>query len=215
MVGVLDCTFFGRGYGILVCRDPNQRKNIHWFEVSTENPSLYLKAKTELAAKGILLTAVVLDGKAGVRSIFKDLPVQMCQFHQIQIVRRYLTTRPKLLAGQELRLITIGLSKMNEKIFTELLHLWYMKWELFLKEKTFAEEGKHWQYTHKRIRSAYKSLKTNLPYLFTYQKYPELNIPNTTNSLDGYFSRVKSLLSAHRGLSRKKRYLLINEILTN
>jgi hypothetical protein len=215
MVGVLDCTFFGRGYGILVCRDPNRKKNVHWFEVDTENPNLYLRAKTEMAAKGITIVAVVLDGKAGVRDIFKDMPVQMCQFHQIQIVRRYLTTRPKLEAGKDLRLITLALPTVTEQLFTELLNLWYERWEQFLKEKTISEDGKHWHYTHKRIRSAYRSLNTNLPYLFTYQKYPQLNIPNTTNSLDGYFSRVKNLLSAHRGLSKQKRYLLINEILTN
>ncbi len=215
MVGVLDCTFFGRGYGILVCRDPNRKKNVHWFEVNTENPSLYLRAKAEMAAKGITLVAVVLDGKAGIRAMFEGLPVQMCQFHQIQIVRRYLTTRPKLEAGKELRLITLALPTMTEKVLTKLLSLWYEKWEHFLKEKTVSEDQRHWHYTHKRIRSAYRSLKTNLPYLFTYQKYPQLNIPNTTNSLDGYFSRVKNLLSAHRGLSRQKRYQLITEILTN
>jgi hypothetical protein len=35
---------------------------------------------------------------------------------------------------------------------------------------------KHWYYTHKKVRSAYMSLERNLPYLFTYQKYPKLNI---------------------------------------
>ncbi|EKE06703.1 MAG: hypothetical protein ACD_18C00301G0001, partial [uncultured bacterium] len=52
-----------------------------------------------------------------------------------------------------------------------------------------------------------------LPYLFTYQKYPELNIPNTTNSLDGYFNRLKSLLNVHRGLNLKRKMKIVFEIL--
>lgn len=39
----------------------------------------------------------------------------------------------------------------------------------------------------------------NLPWLFTYQKHPVLHIPNATNSLDGYFSKLKQLLNTHRG----------------
>ncbi|HEY4478754.1 MAG TPA: hypothetical protein VI981_00100, partial [Candidatus Paceibacterota bacterium] len=42
-----------------------------------------------------------------------------------------------------------------------------------------------------KVRGAYLSMERNLPYLFTYQKYPELNIPNTTNSLDGSFTHLK------------------------
>jgi hypothetical protein len=56
----------------------------------------------------------------------------------------------------------------------------------FLKEKN--EQGK---YVHKRLLSALKSLKVNLPYLYTYKNSPLLNIPHTTNSCDGYFSHLK------------------------
>jgi len=154
-----------------------------------------------------------MDGKRGVLEVFDDVPVQMCQFHQIAAIRRYLTSRPKLDAGRELRALALSLTILNEKIFSELLALWHQKWFLFLKERTYSEDGKHWQYTHRRIRSAYRSLKTNLPYLFTYQKHPNLNIPNTTNSLDGYFNTLKGLLNVHRGTTTKRRYKLIQEIL--
>lgn len=137
----------------------------------------------------------------------------MCQFHQIAIVKRYLTSRPKLKAGKELRAIILALPAVIEKIFAELLELWHERWAEFLKERTYSKDGKHWRYTHRRIRSAYRSLKTNLSYLFTYQKYPALHIPNTTNSLDGYFSKLKQLLNVHRGLTPKQRYRLIQEIL--
>lgn len=103
----------------------------------------------------------------------------------------------------------------TEKEFTELLNKWYEKWEYFLEEKSINLETGKLHFTHKRLRSAFRSLKTNLPYLFTYQKYPELKIPNTTNSLDGTFSYFKTLLRIHRGMSKKKRYKVICEILKN
>jgi len=137
----------------------------------------------------------------------------MCHFHQKQIIRRYLTNQPKLEASIELKGITRTLINTNEKEFTKQLNNWHSKWKDFLKEKTINLETNRWCYTHKRLRSAYRSLKTNLPYLFTYQKYPKLNIPNTTNSLDGYFNILKSLINVHRGLNSERRNRIAIEIL--
>lgn len=137
----------------------------------------------------------------------------MCHFHQKQIIRRYLTNQPKLEASIELKGITRTLINTNEKEFTKQLNNWHSKWKDFLKEKTINSETNRWCYTHKRLRSAYRSLKTNLPYLFTYQKYPELNIPNTTNSLDGFFNTLKSKLNVHRGLNRQRAKKVIVELL--
>lgn len=157
---------------------------------------------------------MVIDGRKGVKELFSDIPVQICQFHQIKTVNRYLTRKPKLEAAQELRLIALGLTMMDERYFTELLSCWHEKWKEFLKERTTNPiDPKKWNYTHKRVRAAYYSLKRNAPNLFTYQKYPELNIPNTTNSADGFFGRLKELLRVHRGMNKEKRYQLIREIL--
>lgn len=213
-MAVADTTFFGRGYGILVIRCPRLKRNIHFHKVTLETPTEYYLARHELEQLGYVIEAAVIDGKRGVLRVFSDLPVQLCQFHQITTVKGYLTSRPKLAAGQELRAITLALTISTEKVFIQLLDLWHNRWQEFLRERTFSEDKQHWQYTHRRIRSAYRSLQTNLPYLFTYQKYPELHIPNTTNSLDGYFSKLKQLLNMHRGLTVDRRYRLIQEILT-
>jgi hypothetical protein len=60
-----------------------------------------------------------------------------------------------------------------------------------------------------------RSLKTNLSNLFTYQRYPELGIPNTTNTIDGYFASVKKKVAAHHGLRRDRRFRVISELLTS
>lgn len=85
---------------------------------------------------------------------------------------------------------------------------WCCKWELFLNERVVADNGKT-RYVHKKLRSAYRSLKTNLPWLFTWYDHIELNIPNTTNAIDGHFANLKNKLRNHNGLSteRKKKFM--------
>jgi len=213
IVVVADVTFFSRSHGLCVFREPNLKQNIWWKYTVQENVDIYVQGKRHLEKNGFTIQAVVLDGKRGIREVFRNIPVQMCHFHQTQIIRRYLTLRPKLEASIELKKIVENLTKTNEQIFTNELNTWYKKWEIFLKEKTTNLETGKWCYAHKKVRSAYRSLKTNLPYLFTYQKYPNLNIPNTTNSLEGYFNILKSLINVHRGLSLKRKLKIVSEIL--
>jgi len=213
LVVVADVTFFSRVKGLCIFREPNLKKNIWWKFTLYEKVSIYQQGKEHLEKNGFKIEAIILDGKIGVRQVFSDIPVQMCHFHQKQIVLRYLTSNPKLEASIELKNITATLSNTNEELFTEELNQWHDEWQDFLKEKTINPETGRWCYTHKRLRSAYRSLKTNLPYLFTYQKYPNLNIPNTTNSLDGYFNVLKSKLNVHRGLNRDRAKRVVIELL--
>lgn len=189
------------------------KQNLYWTEVATERIADYAEGRRILEDMGYTFDAVVLDGRRGIRDLFHDIPVQVCNFHQVAILKRYLTSKPKLEAGRELWDIARTLAKTEEIVFVQALNQWYARWRAFLMERTYSEDGRRWQYTHRRIRAAYRSLKTNLPYLFTYQKYPKLNIPNTTNSLDGSFSHLKDLLRLHRGLKRQRRWRLIQEIL--
>lgn len=214
LVLIADTTFFSRSDGLTVFREPNLKKIVWWKQTIGEKAEIYQLGRQQLEHHGCTINAVVLDGRIGIREVFNGIPVQMCHFHQKRIVNKYLTTRPKLPAGLELRAITQTIPHSNEEELRKKLHGWFFTWEQFLTQKTTDQNTGQWFYTHKRIRSAYHSMMTNLPYLFTYQKYPELNIPNTTNSLDGYFNRLKSLLNVHRGLNPQRRYRMIVEILT-
>ncbi len=214
VVVVVDTTFFSNSSALTVFREPNLKKNIWWKDTSTERVEIYRIGKKHLEKNGFAIKAVVLDGRTGVREVFQGIPAQMCHFHQKKIINKYLTTRPKLPAGQELRMIAKTITHSNEEALGQELDAWHQRWHEFLKQKTTDPNTGKWFYTHKRIRSAYRSLKVNLQYLYTYQKHPQLNIPNTTNSLDGYFNRLKSLINVHRGLNPKRRYKMIVKILT-
>lgn len=113
-------------------------------------------------------------------------PTQMCHFHQIAIVRRYLTKNPKHKTSQELLLLVKSSTTSNKQCFGKALDEWYDKHKDYLNERTTNDEGKSW-YTHKRLGRAYHSLKRNLPYLFVYQQnqITHNTTPNTTNKLEG------------------------------
>lgn len=211
---VADMTFIKKTYGVAVVRAPHLKKNLVWKISETESVAVYQDLRWRLRTVGFEIKAAVIDGRPGLIEVFRDMPIQMCHFHQMQIMTRYLTTRPKLIAGQTLRHIALCLSKSDEDEMKKALDTWHEQWKDFLKEKTFNPETKHWFYTHKRLRSAYRSINKNLPLLYTYQKYPMLKIPNTTNSLDGTFSHLKDMLRIHRGLKRKRKLKLINEFLS-
>jgi hypothetical protein len=208
-----DTTFFGKKYGVCVFRAPNLKKNLWWTEVTKEVMATYYYGRKILEDRGWTFTAVVVDGRRGMTTVFRDMLIQICQFHQMKTVTKYLTRRPETPAGQELRSIMLQLPRSNEKEFTKLLTDWKKDWPNILTDKTYVTGSKYWYYTHKKVRGAYLSMERNLPYLFTYQKHPELNIPNTTNSLDGSFAHLKDKVKIHHGLRRDRRYKMIEEIL--
>ena len=50
---------------------------------------------TESVKDKFALHSITCDGRRGLLGGFGDIPTQMCHFHQIAIVRRYLTKNPK------------------------------------------------------------------------------------------------------------------------
>jgi len=82
----LDCTFFGRGYGIIIARAAGQKKNLYWKEVDTENREVYQELRKCLEGAGFTIQAIVIDIKPGIKEVFSDVVVQACQFHQQQII---------------------------------------------------------------------------------------------------------------------------------
>ncbi len=169
-VFIADTTFWGRSYGVCVFRSHTLKRNAWWHDVESERMAHYRYGRAILEERGWKFLAAVVDGRRGFLPVFHDIPVQICQFHQMKQVTKYLTRRPKTDAGKELRELTLTLTDVDEKTFVEALTAWHTKWGDFIEEKTidtFITGKTKWYYTHKNVRSAYRSLKTNLPYLFT------------------------------------------------
>jgi len=207
-----DGTFFGRGCGLLIYRA--QGRNIHWQEIVSERICDIEAGLLHLKAQGWMFSSVTIDGRKGVISLvnrlFPEAPVQLCLFHQKAIIRRYLTSHPKTLCGKELRALVAFLGFISEENFMDCLNDLRNRYADFLKERNELN-----QFKHRRLRSALRSLRSNAPFLFTHQHYPERNIPRTTNSCDGSFAHWKNKVKIHRGLKRERRAKMIGFLLQN
>lgn len=197
----------------MLFKDSYTGENLLKYYVKSETNVLYIQGVNELISQGFEIVAIVCDGRKGLIQAFKGIPVQMCQFHQVAIIRRYITKNPKLPASIELKELVAMMKITDKESFEGGIDLWYTKWKAFLNERTTNLETGKSHYTHKRLRSAYRSLKTNLNWLFTWYDNIDLNIPNTTNAIDGHFSDLKNKLRNHNGLSRARKIKFIDEFL--
>lgn len=209
---LMDTTYFGRKLGVMVFKDSISGQILYKQYVKQETNKLYLSGIEEIAKRGIKIQAIICDGRKGLLQLFEGIPIQMCNFHQVAIIRRYLTKKPKMQASKELWTHVQLLVKTDKESFEGGLAAWYNKWEDFLKERKKDANGKN-RYVHKRLRSAYRSLKANLPWLFTWYDNMNLKIPNTTNAIDGHFADLKNKLRNHNGLSIERKKKFIDEFL--
>lgn len=200
----MDTTYWGRNFGVMLFKDAITKENLLKYYVRHETNSYYVQGINELKNKGFVISAIVCDGRKGLIQSFGDIPVQMCQFHQCAIIRRYLTKRPRLLAAQELITVVDLMKQTDKESFTGALMEWFAKWENFLNERSKNEQSEKTFYTHKRLRSAYRSLKNNLPWLFTWYDNIDLKIPNTTNAIDGHFADLKKQTSQPQWIISQK-----------
>jgi hypothetical protein len=209
----MDTTYFGRVFGVMLFKDAYTGKNLLKYYVKSEANQKYKEGIETLIAQGFTINAIACDGRKGLLNLFPDIPTQMCQFHQAAIIRRYITKNPKTDAAKELKAHVKLLSQTDKESFVGGLNDWHNKWGTFLKERSVNPKTNKTQYTHRRLRSAYNSLKNNLPWLFTWYDFIELKIPNTTNGIDGHFADLKNKLRNHNGLSIKHKQKFIDEFL--
>ena len=209
VVIVMDTTYWGRRDGVKLIKDAITGKDLLWYFVKKETNALYAQGIAELEGMGYEIPAVVFDGRKGLPAMFPDKKIQLCQFHQQKTLRKYLTKHPKTEAAIELKQIAHLLTKTDRESFEGIFAAWCEKWGDFLKERTTDPETGKSHYKHKKLRSAYLSVRRNIPLLFTWYENIEMGTPNTTNLIDGHFSQLKRMLRNHNGLSRDRRNKLV------
>lgn len=207
---LVDTTYFGKRwtedfFWITVFRDSLTKRNLLWKLVWREDKESFIEWIYELKSKWWNIKAIVTDWKKWTLWALKNIPSQMCHFHQQQILQRYLTKNPQLIPNRELLMIGESLGKISKETIQKYLNARYERNLTFLKERN--EYGK---LVHTRTISAYKSIKNNLNYLYTYQDYQWIiDIPRTTNSIESTFSRLKQFLWNHRWLTKERKIKFI------
>lgn len=212
----MDVTYFGHSGGILSVIDTEIGDTLYCAEVGAyETVSDYENAVLFLAKHGVHPKAAVVDGKKGVIDMLKGygILVQMCQFHQKKIITGCITRKPILPQNIELKHISEAMTYLNRDKYEIMVYCYRANnWE-WLHEKTRLENGK-WEYTHKLSRRAINSIFHHLPYLFAFEDYPGLNIPNTNNKIEGVHSELKRRLANHRGLKKTQKIKFVRIFLS-
>ena len=209
----LDTTYWGRKFGLMVIKDALRNKVLWHKYVYNETINQYMEGISWLESQGFKIYGAVIDGMRGLAQALYPIPVQMCQFHQILITRRYLTQEPDLNASCELLSLVKNITQMDKESFIGAFNEWHDKYKDVLNERIHDKRIKRHSppYMRPRLRSAYLSLKRNMPLLWTFYDHPETGLPNTNNAIEGLFSDIKSKLRAHRGISKDNRKKLLDK----
>jgi hypothetical protein len=213
VVVLMDTTYFGRGFGVMLFKDALSGTNLLKYYLASETNEFYHRGIETLWKQGFEIKGIVCDGRKGLMGAFGPVAMQMCCFHQVAILRRYLTKRPRSEAAKELKALGDLLTKTDKESFCGSLQAWAQKWDGYLKERTTNADTGKTTYTHRKLRSAYRSLRTNLPWLFTWYDHHGSGIPNTTNAIDGHFADLKNKLRNHNGMTLKRKKRFIDEFL--
>ncbi|MCA1807685.1 MAG: transposase [Actinobacteria bacterium] len=162
--------------------------------------------------------AVVCDGQKGILKalgyLWPGVVIQRCHFHVQLNMRTKLTLNPQTAAGQDLK---VHLSTLKDVVdagsmdhFIVIFHELHKQHEDFLKARTVnpnpAPGQRKWWYTHRSVRSAYRQMDGLIAsgHLFAFLIHPGLDLPRTTNRLEGGInSPMQELLHRHRGLKQQ------------
>ena len=209
----LDTTYWGRHFGLMVIKDALRNKILWHKYVRNETIAQYIEGISWLKSQGFKIYGAVIDGMRGLAQALYPTPVQMCQFHQILIIRRYLTQEPDLEASVQLLDLVKSITRMDKESFIGAFNEWYEKYKDVLNERVHDKRIKRNTppYMRPRLRSAYLSLRRNMPLLWTFYDHPETGLPNTNNGIEGLFSDLKGKLRVHRGISKDNRKKLLDE----
>ena len=211
----MDTTYWGRRFGLMVIRDAVRGRVLWRKYVTHETIADYTDGVNWLKSKGFTIYGAVIDGIKGLAKALFPLPVQLCQFHQMLTVRHYLTQDPDIEASKALLDLVNDITHMDKESFIGALNEWYEQYQDVLNERVHDRriKKKTPPFMRPRLRSAYFSVKRNMPLLWTFYDQPELGLPNTNNALEGLFSELKTKVRVHSGISKENRKKLLDELI--
>lgn len=144
----------------------------------------------------------MIDGMKSLFGEFSAYKIQMCQYHMIQIVRRYLTWRPRLLAARELKVLVDNIVNGDGAEFENKYRHWKSQWVDMLNRRSTLKSGDDVVHTQAAaLRHAQRRLLPVVP--FTYQ-LPEC-VGMTNNKIEGTFTDLEKNLNNHSGMSKENR----------
>jgi len=207
----IDAKYFGRWGCTIVLKETTNI--IFWHFCNRENYHNYIYCFSKLSELGYILDSVTSDKHgsilASVKASSPCIPHQFCTVHIQRRCQTLLTRNPETQAGKNLLELVFFINKINsyykKAIFIKWLERYELRWKHFFNHRTYSKNpysSKKWWYTHKNLRTAFRTLKSSINNMFLY--LDNSNIPKDTNGLEAEFTHLKNKLNAHRGLTRER-----------
>ncbi len=217
---VLDGTYFKNEVCLLVYLDNELKNAILYRTTAGEYTSEIEEDLINIMSAGIVIVSITSDGKPTILKAIKGAnkwikaqnrehcvdvqPIvsRRCLVHVQRNCLDKLKEGHQSIEGQRLRKIAMTMCKIDsyEKrdLFVNAFNYWFTENYDYVTQYYYDSSGKK-QRVHEDLFSAYYGIKRALPSMFHYLDNDK--IPSTTNSMEGYFSHLKSDTGFHRGLS--------------
>jgi len=203
---IFDGSFLKKRIGIVVAMDGTSYTVIDGQYGIKENSIPQLKTFFEpLIIRGLYPKSATVDGNPQVirvmRSLWPEIKIQRCLVHIQRQGLMWCRHRPKRTDARHLRKILLKVTYIKTKKerdnFLSAVEAWEHRYGSSL--ASAPERGR----VFSDIKRARSMIINAIPDMFHY--LDDLNIPSTTNGLEGYFSRLKMKYRQHRGLTKQKR----------
>jgi hypothetical protein len=109
---LMDTAYSGKNWGVVFLQSSISGKKLWRKYVNNERLIDYQEGTDFIKPENYQIFGTVCDGFKGISKQFSMYPLQMCQKHQIDIIRRNLTENPKLQAGKELCVLIKNIIKL-------------------------------------------------------------------------------------------------------
>lgn len=200
---IYDGTYFNKTSCFINLMDAISQKTISQIYTKKESYKCVYPWFSKLKELGLNPFNITMDGERSVIRAINELwpqaHIQRCLYHIQREGMRWLRTYPKTQAGKDLRCLLKNLCQIDSVEGRDEFIGTHVAW---------LEKYKKYVLSLPRTQVAFKDLKKTmvlihnaLPHMFRYLDDP--NIPKTTNTLEGFYSRLKADYRKHRGLTEK------------
>jgi len=158
-----------------------------------------------LRQRGLEPFYFIMDGERSViqaiTEVWPRVKIQRCLRHIQREGMRWLRSRPKTEAANSLRGLLNTLCGIRTREEKELFLKTYDAWTVRYRDEVMAlPRG---LVAYKDLKRTISLINNAIPDMFHFLDDPQ--VPNTTNTLESYYSRLKADYRRHRGLSKKHR----------
>jgi hypothetical protein len=202
---LFDGSFLHRQRSVIALMDAQTHTLVAGEYGIAENSLQLLPFFEDLKRGGLQPHSFTIDGNPHVintlKKVWPDVIIQRCLVHIQRQGLSWCRRNPRTTYARRLRKIFLDVTDIRteaqQKDFLGLIAEWEDKYGVQIHHK--SETG----YVFSDIKRARSMLLRALPDMFHYLHDPQ--IPNSTNGLESYFSRLKAHYRQHRGLNKKKR----------